>query len=1103
MAILAMRQLAGQAALATGRWLHSLLTLVMAVILIATTAGGVLAWRLSQRPLDITWLVRRIEAASAPPGDGVRVIIGRAALAWEGWRLGLDHPLDIRLTDVSAARAGQPPIAEIPAAEVSLSFGWLLRGRIVPRAIGVEGALLRILRAPDGTAFLELGGADTPSRDTLTTDTAVANPAPGDTNPFNTLLTQFGAPPGADAAAAAPGAIRWSQLVHVHVGKARVVVLDRQLGATWRGRDADLDLRRRPGGGVDGTGDVTLTLGDSSAHIAMTAVLPPGGGNASVQARFSRLAPAALARAAPALAPLEAIDAPVDGQASLTLGPALGMHHATLQARMGAGTVLVAGSAIPVSGATLALDVDAGNDTGSGIATLRRLHLALVAPDGSRPGPVIDITGTARRDPAGAIAATLALDIDQVPFADLARYWPRNAAADARDWLTTNITAGTARAAHVELGLAIPPGGEPAVTAATGQLAGDDVSVAWLRPVPPIEHVQATLALLSPDELLITASGGRQAGTQLLVQHGTMRVTGLSAAHQLGAIDLALAGPVPDALAVLRQPRLHLLAKHPIDLANPAGQLTGRLALSLPLDQNVTIDQVAIHGQGQLTGLHLGHVAAGRDLDDAALDFDVTGDGLRMGGRATLAGIAATLGVQMDFRDGPPSQAVQKVTVAGSATTRQLAAAGLDLGQVAGGTAALTASLVERRDNAGVVTVHADLAQATLRIPQLGWSKPAGADAAADLRVLLDHDRITGLDQLALQGTGLAVRGHATYRAGALASVQFDQLVLGGTQATGEVLVPAAPDAPIRATVSGRALDLSGLFHHAEPRQPRAATAEKPGRPWYASLKFASVILGHDRAGPDASRADGTTSGSDRSLDDVTAQAESDGRVLRRVTVSGRANEPFRITVTPLGSAPLSGRQVTAEAGDAGALLRAFDIVDSMQGGRFTMTGRYDDSRTDHPLTGTAELSAFRLRQAPAATRILKAMTLYGLADVLSGPGIGFSRMIAPFRLTDGVLELTDARAFSASLGFTAKGLVDVDAQTTDVRGTVVPAYFFNTLLGRVPLVGRLFSPETGGGVFAATYAVKGPVDDPAVSVNPLAALTPGFLRGLFGIFGK
>lgn len=59
----------------------------------------------------------------------------------------------------------------------------------------------------------------------------------------------------------------------------------------------------------------------------------------------------------------------------------------------------------------------------------------------------------------------------------------------------------------------------------------------------------------------------------------------------------------------------------------------------------------------------------------------------------------------------------------------------------------------------------------------------------------------------------------------------------------------------------------------------------------------------------------------------------------------------------------------------------------------------------------------------------------------------------------------------------------------------------FNSLLGRIPVIGRLFSPEQGGGVFAASYRVRGPLDDPEATVNPLAALTPGFLRGLFGIF--
>ena len=116
------------------------------------------------------------------------------------------------------------------------------------------------------------------------------------------------------------------------------------------------------------------------------------------------------------------------------------------------------------------------------------------------------------------------------------------------------------------------------------------------------------------------------------------------------------------------------------------------------------------------------------------------------------------------------------------------------------------------------------------------------------------------------------------------------------------------------------------------------------------------------------------------------------------------------------------------------------------------------------------------------------------------GGGLVFSRLVAPFVLTPDALTLTDARAFSASLGMTAKGRILLDERTAKVEGTIVPAYMFNALLGHLPVVGRLFSPESGGGVFAATFRVQGKLADPQVSVNPLAALTPGFLRGIFGL---
>jgi hypothetical protein len=110
------------------------------------------------------------------------------------------------------------------------------------------------------------------------------------------------------------------------------------------------------------------------------------------------------------------------------------------------------------------------------------------------------------------------------------------------------------------------------------------------------------------------------------------------------------------------------------------------------------------------------------------------------------------------------------------------------------------------------------------------------------------------------------------------------------------------------------------------------------------------------------------------------------------------------------------------------------------------------------------------------------------------------TRLVAPFSLKGSTISLGGARAYSPSLGFTATGQVELGAKRYNLSGTIVPAYALNTLPGRIPLIGKLFSPEKGGGLFAARYTVDGPFADPHISVDPVSALAPGFIRDLFGI---
>ena len=283
---------------------------------------------------------------------------------------------------------------------------------------------------------------------------------------------------------------------------------------------------------------------------------------------------------------------------------------------------------------------------------------------------------------------------------------------------------------------------------------------------------------------------------------------------------------------------------------------------------------------------------------------------------------------------------------------------------------------------------------------------------------------------------------------------------------------------PIDVSLTGSAIDLSTQLQESSDRNGRRKT-DVPDL--NVRVRFDRVYLAHGETANGVSLQAVTAGSHVRSLD-MNATLSQRGPVSARIGPSGGV------------------RRLTVDAADAGALLRGLGLTTSVHNGRLEIRGDYNDRLASHPLSGTAQIDDSRLEDVPLLGKLLQAATLYGVADLLNGPGMGVSRIIAPFRYEQEQLAINEARMFSSSLGLTAKGLVDIGASRVSLSGTVVPAYMLNSALGRIPFVGRIFSPETGGGLFAARYSVDGPFGDVSVSVNPLSVLTPGFLRGLFDV---
>ena len=221
------------------------------------------------------------------------------------------------------------------------------------------------------------------------------------------------------------------------------------------------------------------------------------------------------------------------------------------------------------------------------------------------------------------------------------------------------------------------------------------------------------------------------------------------------------------------------------------------------------------------------------------------------------------------------------------------------------------------------------------------------------------------------------------------------------------------------------------------------------------------------------------------------------GEAMTSVRLAGDTPEG-RLNINLTTDDEVGKRKVAIELPSAGAATQAFLGVNSLKDGRVTITGTLPLPGEDGPYIGDLIVEDFTLMDAPVLAQLLSIGSLKGLFDTLSGEGLGFERMEMPFQLLGGVLSVRDGYVYGPALGMTGEGNINLTDQSVDLDGAIAPAYTTNSLLGDIPLIGDVFGGKKGEGVLALSYTVTGPFDSMQVAVNPLSAITPGFMRDIF-----
>ncbi|GAB0119603.1 hypothetical protein Acid7E03_36750 [Acidisoma sp. 7E03] len=1057
--------------------------------------GSLLAWRAAQGPVDLSWMLPRLGRIAQAAAPEYRVSVGHLSIAWRGYTHGPDQPVQVMAAHVSVTDLRHHRSLTLDEAAVDLSAAWAVRGTVAPRTISLDGLHITMQRAAAteeaGPDARDLGSAGWDLRATARDAIDVLRQPPQDDRHLERVrlaglaeLRRITVTGASLVLEPAPGAATPQPAAGVDLTVRALQLGDLTLVAA-RGDGGGLSLQTT-GVLASRAGALPQATAEERPSLSLRgAVTPAGQVHLALAARLDN--PAGMLAAIGAQAALPVPDMPLQAAVELTAGPTATIETAKAALTASDGHLRIDGSAVPVSALAVNLSGDEGHlaiDSGSRI---------LFGAVSAAPPPTVTLSGGATWE-ARTIVASLGLGIDHVASDDLLSYWPPGFADGARNWIKAQVHGGQLQAGSFNLGLRSNIDlSDIEIFSATGSVPAQNLTVAWLPPVPPLTEVQGAIELQGPDAVGIRVDNARQGN--LTVSNSQMVITGLNERDQIGTITVNVGGPVADAVALINHPRLHLLRGLPVPLTVTRGSFDAQVQLSLPLDARVTAAQIGMTTHVTVADLALSKLLLGRDLAQGKITVDATMAKLHLAGSAALSGIPTTLGLDVDFSDGPPTGVVANLQAQATADPAQLAAAGVPTAGFLTGTADATVTVAAQRGGRTDITVRLALPASHLRVPTIAWDGGAG-NAEGTIHLALQGDRIIAFDPVTLQGTGIDVSVQPRFTQDQLSAIDIERLRLGLTDLSGSVGLPAAKGDPYVINVQGKALDLSAVF--GPKPKPSARPANNalsqisskdefaPHPPWRATVSLDRVLFGQ------------LAGGSPRAIEGLRGQVVNDGTVVRSADVTVRvvpSGAVTHLTIVPDGA---GGRQVRLTSADLGGLLRATDAYDMINGGALSISARYDDQRPTHPLVGTVEMDKFTLGNAPTVAKALQAMTLYGVVDLLHGPGLFFSTMVMPFRLESRVLTIAQARAYSASLGLTADGTVDLPRNAIDIQGTIVPAYFFNSLLGHIPVIGKLFSPDKGGGVFAAKYQLVGSVDNPAVHVNPLSMLAPGFLRDLF-----
>jgi len=1021
--------------------------------------------RVSSSPLDISFAKSFIQSAMRDRETGNYAMIDKVVLFWPD----IKGALFLQLEGGQVMNKQDRPILSIEKVDMSFSRAGLLVGRIMPKAIILQSPTLRLIRDEDGFS-VDLGGGDTPEKQTeqlnITTRIFGYIARPGKESVHDSIIARLEA---------------------FSIKNARLVVDDQIAQSSWSLPDFNLKLYSAITG-MKGEVDVKLPdvgLEQSNLHLDLDYLWDQK--NVEVSLDVNAIDVKGLAVKVPELGMLSQQNIVVDAHVETILNEAFTPTDIRMTLSSESGEIVHEQlSEYPVPYKDLTINASY-NYSGK---TLKIVDTAVRIKDVTFHGEA-DITHK-----KSSVHGPVKIWIDDVEQSKIGEIWPVFLQGEnVEKWVVKRMSKGTfknmwARGNFLAEKKVIEAIEQPEEQSSApewhfdfqnieAEFSAKGMDVDYRAPLEKATNVIGSGRFdMDTDELTIDIQKGKIGVMD--VENAKMVFDKLVAVGEGDAyLTIPLKGKIVDVIRYVSNDPINLGGKINMDLKQVRGDADLNIGLKFPTQKDAKLKDFKIDLAGTLSNAVLPDVIETLDLNGQTLNFEIKDGKVKLDGKAKLDKHPVDFAWETYLHSkGKPFK--EKITAKVIADRELRDTFGIDLDDFFEGAAFVDLTYTLDRNKVAVADVKVNAKAARFFISPLDFVNAKGTDATASFNAHFKDGEIQKITKLNAKGVGFTIPkaelffAH-TKQSADLSHGSFSNFSVADTN--GSLEFSFDKSGALKLDVKADSLDARPFMNVDANEAPKGTFDDMPMK---ISATAQKMITAQNQA-----------------LSNVSLLMDIDAKKRFNIMkMDGNVGEGV-VTVDfdrkRVGKEPFS-----FFSDDAGALLKAFDVYRNIIGGHMNIKGSDIGGDDKYSIKGRAVISGFKVVKAPFLTKILSILSLTGVGEALSGDGLAFEKLevkyVWEYRPKGSLLKLRDGRTSGNSIGLLFEGAYDNETREIDVSGTIVPMDTLNKVIGKIPLVGDILTGGSGG-VFAATYSIKGKSEAPEIAVNPLSVLAPGIVR--------